>query len=50
MNCRNSLHYWAAASLIYGRATIAEEACIGDPQVRSLRDRIDATAVPRHCV
>jgi 2-methylcitrate dehydratase PrpD len=45
MNCRNSLHHWAAAALIYGRATIAEEACIDDPKVKALRERIDATPV-----
>lgn len=46
MACRNSLHHWCAVSLLFGRATIAEEACIDNPQVVSLRDKIFATAVP----
>jgi 2-methylcitrate dehydratase PrpD len=45
MNCRNSLHHWAAVSLMYRRATILEEEVIHDPAVKAFRDRIQATAV-----
>jgi 2-methylcitrate dehydratase PrpD len=45
MNCRNSLHHWAAVSLMYRRATILEEEVIHDPAVKAFRDRIQADAV-----
>ncbi len=45
MNCRNSLHHWAAVSLMFRRATVLEEEVIHDPAVKALRDRIHATAV-----
>jgi 2-methylcitrate dehydratase PrpD len=44
MNCRNSLHHWAAVSFMRRRASIAEEECIHDPQVIAMRDRIHASA------
>lgn len=46
MQCRNSLHHWAAVSLLRGQATIAEEMLTGDAGVRALRGRIHATAAP----
>jgi 2-methylcitrate dehydratase PrpD len=41
-----SLYHWVAASLVRGRAGVAEcvEACIKDPTIAALRDRITATS------
>lgn len=44
----NSLHHWAAAALVRGRAGVPEMLpdCIVDPVIASLRSRIDAIADP----
>ena len=43
-----SLQHWTAAAIVRGQAGVAEcsDACIGDPDIASLRDRIMATADP----